>query len=536
MFPYRIVALGALLWAPTIWMLVWASAHYPLRSVIAIALTAVLVGFVASGLARTWRRLYLLLFPFFLLSVGFLAYTLAFRMPPGHTLSLILVAASGEELRGFLGITTQGRQLALLLSACTAGYLYLAAGLQSTPIFVGRAKPVSRAIVALMLPLTVYSAWDAGELIDGIGLNPIVGSLMFLGGTLPDAAAEIHGSRVVKLPYHASRVGAEEVHVMIVGESARRASWSVYGYSRPTTPYLNSLRSEAIFFGNAISDANLTEWAVPMLLTGMTPETLIVEKIRGNIFDLAREGGYSTAWLVNQDVGISNTVGVTADRLENPIDVNATIDGRRTHDDVLLPAYERELAHGGAARFIGIHMMGSHWEYSRRYPAAFRRFGSGKDLGLFAIFLDGEANNAAVVDEYDNTVLYTDWFLQQIIERARSLKVPATVTFFPDHGEDLQLFDGQSGHGAPMYTAHAFEIPAFIWVNDAYRTAHPTQVEALRANASKEVRSHDVFYTVADLMGITWPGNVAMRSIASKDFSPDVNMKHLAGGVLVARY
>jgi hypothetical protein len=90
-------------------------------------------------------------------------------------------------------------------------------------------------------------------------------------------------------------------------------------------------------------------------------------------------------------------------------------------------------------------------------------------------------------DAYDNSVAYTDWFLQQLIQHARALKVPATLTFFPDHGEDVGLLDGTVGHGSPTYTRHAFEIPAFVWMNEAFRQAHPEKVAAMKTNASKEI-------------------------------------------------
>ena len=532
---YRIVVLAALLWGPTVGMLAWAFAHeYRLRSLVALCLTAVLLFFLIGGLARSWRRFFLASYPLFILSVVFLTYSFAFRMPPGHTLAMILMGASWEEARGFIGFA-QGRELTVLLLACTAIYFFLTFTLKNSAIFVETAKLLHRIVIVSLLPITAYSAWDAGELIDGMSLNPMLGSLLFIGRTLPQAAAEMHGSKVTKVPYHAGRVGGEEVHIFIVGESVRRASWAVYGYHRPTTPFLSKLGPEAIFLQNAVADANLTDWAVPILLTGMTPENYSANSVRGNIFDLAKEAGYSTAWLVNQDISISMSVGVAPDKLVYPPDLNANINGRHTFDEVLLPAYQHEVRQVGTARFIGIHMMGSHWEYYRRYPDQFREFGAGTDLGMLSIFLEGPKVEADVVDAYDNTVLYTDWFLSQIVEEARRLTVPATVTFFPDHGEDLQGLDGRSGHGQPAYSPHAFEIPAFIWVNPAYEQAHPGRVQALRANASKEIRSHDVFYTLADLMGISWPGTSARRSAASSQFVPDIGMKHIAGGVLVDR-
>ncbi len=108
--------------------------------------------------------------------------------------------------------------------------------------------------------------------------------------------------------------------------------------------------------------------------------------------------------------------------------------GRHTLDEVLLPAIERELDRSGAPRFIVIHMMGAHWEYYRRYPKSFQRFGTGQGLSLLSIFFADPKGLSNVVDAYDNAVLYNDWFLHQVIESARGLSVPATVMFISDHG------------------------------------------------------------------------------------------------------
>ncbi len=127
-----------------------------------------------------------------------------------------------------------------------------------------------------------------------------------------------------------------------------------------------------------------------------------------------------------------------------------------------------------------------------------------------------------------------DWFLEQVIEAARQLNVPATVTFVPDHGESLpDLDDEAAGHGGPDFYPSQYEIPAFVWVNDAYRAAHPQRVAILKANVARQVRSHEFFYTVADLMGITWPDAKPERSFASPSFVPDTG-QYLVGGVLKA--
>jgi glucan phosphoethanolaminetransferase (alkaline phosphatase superfamily) len=524
----------ALYAAPTIMIVVWTAKMLSYRSAVAVVITFALTAYVIAIVTRTWRRFFLVQFPVCLLGVAFVAYTVTFGMPPGPTLASILAFTSLEEVQGFFGLQ-QGRSLVLLLGAWSVCYLASVWMAPTGPIFSGRQAFLFRMTLVLVVPLAAYAVSNPSQLIDGVVLEPVVGSLMFFGSDIPGVKAEIRRSSIHKIPYRAHRMGGEEVHILVIGESARRDSWSVYGYGRPTTPYLSSIKGEAIFLQNAVTDANFTIRAVPMMLTGMTPDNFDITKVRGNILDLAKESGYTALLLENQDPNTAEAAGVEADEMESPIDLSGSATERRTLDGQLLADFRREMARGGKARFIAIHMMGSHSKYSNRYPPDFQRFGSSQQAGDRPLFAPSESREADVVDTYDNSVLYTDWFLQQIVERARELNVPATVTFFSDHGEDLQLLDGTAGHGNPVYTPHAFEVPAFVWANDAYRRQHPEIIAALKNNAAKEIRSHDVFYTMAELMGISWPGAIASRSFASDNFVPDTIMRHIAGGVSVVR-
>jgi len=529
-------ALGALRLLPLVVVIAWGVQAQPVRLVLAIAVAGAVEAFLLAGIFRTWRRFFLAGFPFYLIGCLYASYIIMYGSQPGRSLAFILLTTSPEEIVGFLSLPPSLLPL-LGLIGLAAFYLLLWSQLPAELRIESDVKPfVARSLLVSTLLATMYSATYPNDLIDGIAASPTTGTAMFFASTLPNANLMLHGTEIVKVPYHAHRDSAEEVHILVIGESVRRDSWSAYGYTRPTTPFLDSLKGEAFFLQNAVADANLTTWSVPILLTGMTPTEFSIgstEAIHGNLVDLAKEAGYETAWLLNQDITISITVGLSPDHLVYPPDFKANIRDRHALDEELLPGLRRELARAGHARFIGIHMIGSHWEYYRRYPRSFQRFGSDGGLNMFSIFAPGKIQ-ARVTDSYDNTVLYTDWFLKQVIESARQLTVPATVTFFPDHGEDLEQLDGDSGHGAPHYTPHAFEIPAFVWMNTAYRKAHPDKVTALQANISREIRTHDVFGTMADLMGISWPGAKPSRSFASDQFVPDTSEKFAAGGVLVA--
>ncbi len=495
--------------------------------IVSTALLLVLIGV----LARTWRLFLLILLPALLLSTAFAIYTLSYDMPPGEFLAYVLATSTWEEIRGFF-VIWQGMRWLLVIALLAVVYLALAARVAPRPIFAGSNRGLRWSLIGVMAALGAYAASSPAALLVGLATNPLIGTVLFIFNPLAHARAAVNGSAIAKVPFGAAHVQSQEVHILVIGESARRDSWSVYGYGRQTTPYLETLRGEAIFLQHAVADANFTVCVVPILLTGMNPAQFDMGNIRGNVVDLAEEAGYSTAWLMNQDPHISLLTGVHADHMVYPPAISTLMAGHLPRDEVLLPELSRELANPGRPRFIGLHSIGSHWEYDTRYPPAFERFGSGQGLDYLSVLR--VRSDPRVLNAYDNSVAYTDWFLQQVIEQVRRLQVPATVTYMADHGEDLYLLDGNTGHGTATYTRHQFDIPAFVWLNGAYRQAHPQIVQALLRNADKEIRSHNLLYSLADLMGIHWPGEKSTESFASPDFIPDRSSPHIAGGTLVS--
>jgi glucan phosphoethanolaminetransferase (alkaline phosphatase superfamily) len=489
---------------------------------VALALVAIVT--------RTWRLFFLMQLPILVLSTAFAMCTLTYNSPPGELLSYVLATSSWEELRGFFTIW-QGLRYLLAGAALTVVYLTLAASAPPRPLFAGHHPRMRWVVLGTILVLTAVAAQSPTALIDGLATNPAIGTAFFVAGPLTHARAAVSGNAVLKQRFGAVRIHAEEVHILVIGESARRDSWSVYGYQRKTTPTLEALHSEVVFFRHAVADANFTVCVVPILLTGMNPGQFDMHNIRGNLVDLAEEAGYSTAWLMNQDPHISLLTGVHADHMIYPPSFATLASGHLPLDETLLPHLSAEIGGSGGARFIGLHTIGSHWEYDTRYPPTFERFGSGKGLTYLSAL--NEKSDPRVLDSYDNSVAYTDWFLGQVIERARQLTVPATVTYIADHGEDLYALDGNTGHGTATYTQHQFDIPAFIWMNGLFRDAHPAKVRAIVQNADKEIRSHDIFYSMADLMGIQWPGASPADSFASDRFVPDLRSPQIAGGTLV---
>ena len=530
--PIRLWAPLPLLGLPWVLLGIWLGHARGPQSLSAFVASVALMLFLVAMATRTWRLFYLAQLPVLLVSAAFATYTLTYGTPPGDLFAYVLATSSWEEIRGFFGIW-QGERLLLAGGALAATYLVLAACAPGRSMFSARARGrlVFLAVVAV---LGAFAALRPVALLQGFAINPGFGTILFVAGPLAHARSAVNGTAVRKVSYGATRVLTKEVHILVIGESARRDSWSVYGYRRQTTPYLEKLQKdgEAVFFQDAVADANFTACVVPILLTGMDPGHFDMSRIRGNIVDLAEEAGYSTAWLMNQDPHISLLSGVHADRMLYPPSVSTLLNAHLPFDERLLPELRRQLDGGSGPRFIGLHIIGSHWQYDSRYPASFERFGSGKGLNYWSAL--SARSDPRILDAYDNSLLYTDWFLGQVIEEARKLTVPATVTYLSDHGEDIYALDGQAGHGTSTYSKHQFEIPAFIWMNAAYRSTHPDKVRAIKENADKEIRSHNVFFSEADVMGIQWPGAKPSQSYASPGFVPDTESPLIAGGVLVS--
>lgn len=64
----------------------------------------------------------------------------------------------------------------------------------------------------------------------------------------------------------AKRVGSTEIHVMVIGETARACNWGIYGYARNTTPNLADTKG-LIVFSDVLTQSNTTHKSVPMLLS-----------------------------------------------------------------------------------------------------------------------------------------------------------------------------------------------------------------------------------------------------------------------------
>ena len=262
----------------------------------------------------------------------------------------------------------------------------------------------------------------------------------------------------------------DQVHLLVIGESVRKKSWSLYGYDRKTNSQLEGFGNRIFLFQDFISSDNTT---IPSLLNALT---LSEEDRMATLMDVAEAAGFETFWLSNQpQFGVyENPTSLIARRSDNTIFTRGT----SAFDHQLLAPFEEIVRHKKGPKLIILHLMGSHGYYHLRYPLTHKKFDDCKGsngIGSARRFCE-------TINSYDNSISYTDELLAKIINLLDTLEVNGSVFYISDHGENLYDFNSFAGHGSLEVPKVEVEIPAFIWLSEPLKKQRP-QLETVVENS-----------------------------------------------------
>lgn len=294
-----------------------------------------------------------------------------------------------------------------------------------------------------------------------------------------------------------------EVYVLVIGEAARAANFSLNGYARKTSPLLDA-EENVVSFACAFSSANVTEVSVPMMLTRATNDNSKSAYSEKSVVEAFQEAGFSTAWLTSKTpfAFTSRIIETTDSRFVN----SRGTDAADNYDMLLTDKLHTVLDTTTAKKlFIVIHHTGSHFKYSQRYPDEFEVFrpALGKDAGYNTITKN---NREILVNAYDNSILYTDWCLSHIIELLRARHCPAALVYMSDHGENLYDDGGDLVlHCTYSGSRYEFNVPFVVWYSDEYGRQEPQKTKELHLNSTKLVSSDALFHSLLDMASIPTP-------------------------------
>lgn len=310
----------------------------------------------------------------------------------------------------------------------------------------------------------------------------------------------------------------KEVYVFVIGETGRYNSYALNGYERNTSPLL-AKTPNLISYSDCFSEANITTSSLSILLTRASAIDYKRSYIEKSFVDAFQEAGFSTYWIANQSANNNFVRRIAKDATGEYFTTQSISD--ENYDEQLWPFMEAVLKKDEKKVFIVLHTLGSHFRYNFRYPEKFEVFEPCLE-GAFDYNLISPKNKQQFINSYDNSILYTDYFLANTIQKIDSLNAVSTVIYMADHGENL--FDRDDNvifHGGGKYTEYDFHVPLFVWTSDRYKLQYPEKVENMLHNKDKKLSATAIFYSWLDIAAISFPEQELTKSIASEFFKTD---------------
>lgn len=290
------------------------------------------------------------------------------------------------------------------------------------------------------------------------------------------------------------------VTLLVVGETARAANFSLNGYGRDTNPYLAG--QDVVFFSNVDSCGTATATSVPCMfaLEGRRQFDPASARYEENVLDVVQHSGLDVLWRDNN----SGCKGV-CDRVEQE-DLSRLAGNANCHDDecfdmVLMHDLEEKIAARENGIVIVLHQKGSHGPaYFQRAPQEFRKFTPVCQTNQLQ-----ECSRSEILNAYDNSILYTDYVVSQLIEflKQHAAEYDTSLIYVSDHGESL----GESGaylHGMPYIIAprEQTHIPLLFWMSDSFAGRFGIDRDCLKAGAGRELSHDHLFHSLLGLLDI----------------------------------
>lgn len=280
---------------------------------------------------------------------------------------------------------------------------------------------------------------------------------------------------------------------LIIGESAYRNHWSLYGYPVKTTPFVDSLSQvepKQLSFYNGIAAAPFTRNVLRMALSFASPTDLEPFYTEKTLINLAKDAGYETFWISNQgNSGIQDSyLGYLAAGTDKAIFSKGSY---LANDDFTLIPMIKEEHKPASKQFFVIHLVGSHNNYSDRYDL--------KDVQA----IPGENS---LLNHYDRSIHHTDRVLHAIYDIMRQ---DSTALFFhfSDHGEIIG-----KGHGPWKNGIAQFDIPLITISKQADNI--DTVMQKYTEPEKNVINNSNTIFILAEMMGYNVSQKLVEKAIS----------------------
>ncbi|CAM3580562.1 MULTISPECIES: kdo(2)-lipid A phosphoethanolamine 7''-transferase [Yersinia] len=299
--------------------------------------------------------------------------------------------------------------------------------------------------------------------------------------------------------------------VFIIGETTRWDHMGILGYPRDTTPRLSKEKNLVAFKGTSCDTSTKLSLRCMFVREGGAadnPQRTLKEQ---NIFSVLKSLGFSSELFAMQsEVWFYNNANADNYSFREIIASEKRNDGKPVDDMLLVDELKESLGrYPDGKHLVVLHTKGSHYLYSQRYPRSYARY-TPECMGV-----DDSCTRQQLVNAFDNSVLYTDTFIANVIDQVRDKK--ALVFYAADHGESIAA--NAHFHGTPreMAPVEQFRVPLLVWASDKFlaEPQHQNAFENLQAQQrlGTQHRHEELFDSILGCLGYTSPdGGIAQKN------------------------
>ena len=295
--------------------------------------------------------------------------------------------------------------------------------------------------------------------------------------------------RIAARPSHNER----SLTVLVIGETARAANFSLNGYARDTNPELSKITG-LINYSRVFSCGTATAQSLPCMFSGVGRAAFDQRQpgAQQGLLHLLQRAGFSVLWRENQGGCAGVCKGIPTEFMEQAGTRKLFEIGESRDENLVAGLQEKFDAIPGHAVIV-LHMLGSHGPaYHKRYPPAFGRFEPACKESQFS-----RCTRAEIISAYDNTIVYTDFVLAKLIELLQAndrAGTPSSMIYVSDHGESL----GEGNmylHGLPYAIAPDVQkhVPMMVWLSPLLQAERHIDGGCL-GRSRHEPLSHDHFF------------------------------------------
>ncbi len=280
--------------------------------------------------------------------------------------------------------------------------------------------------------------------------------------------------------------------IIIMGESVNAKYMSLFGFEKPSTPRLNTLKKDPQFlYGHGFSGGVTTDVAIPtFFLLKREPQNKnpLIDNTT-NLVRLAKQRGYTVTFITMQNpMLLSGYIGGFTDKLI----------AMKGYDEKLLQALKK--IDWNKKNFIILHQRNSHSPYEKYTPKRFWKFPF-KELDF----------HDYMFHSYLNSLRYTDYLVTEVF---KVIKKHGGVAFFTsDHGEMMGFPDEKGRYGHVVLDFADAKVPFLIY----YQQLDPKLLPYIQK--VNTIKSHYQF------------GKIIANSLGYKIINPDENGSFFINGV-----